>query len=668
MPPQKRKEGDSGLDPVIDKKGRVESTRQRSRASSAKYCATQPEVRERRRIQTAQRRAAKKAHKRQWDPPKKTRNDTQDEAAASGSVLATESSQAPAASPEVHSTQDELVDSDVAFHTAAPAETPSQSSMGRPKRKIQHKLGGSDAVSYTAAPAQNLSQPSIGRPKRKSEVYRIQEESLDDDVSDPDVGEDSTRASTPEDEEYHPSLERAERQRGQHRKAVAKYYASRPEVREKREIQAVERRAAKKAHWRQRDPPKKPKSSTHVVSSSAPPTEVSHASTTGLHDIRHELPDSDIDNASTAAPAQDLSQSPTSRPKRKVLRAPAPTEELSQSSTGRPKRKLKVHQMQEQGKPDDVMDLDVASGGNGYDPGPELERGEQAKAQRRRSSRKYYARYTVSCRRIRVRFDGYFSHPEVREKKRVYMAEKRAAIKARRRQWDPPKKPKSSTHVAPSSAPPTKVAHASTAGLDDMQPELADSNHTASTAAPAENLSQSATDRPKRKLKVHQMQEQAFYDSDVASDAHHATDLPVAPGYGPGAELEWYVLTKSVNQTASAEQFSVEQTRLAQRRKSSRKYYASHPEVRERKRVYMAQKRAAIKARRRQWDPPKKPKATTQAGPPISSAAAGYSSGMTQVGSSGERDWELMSHEGSDAEDVVVGGNTALTGVYCWNV
>jgi hypothetical protein len=100
---------------------------------------------------------------------------------------------------------------------------------------------------------------------------------------------------------------------------------------------------------------------------------VSHASTTCLHDIQHELADSDIDNVSTATPAQDLSQSPTGRPKCKVLRAAAPTEELSQSSTGRPKRKLKVHQMQEQGKPDDAMDLDV-SGGNGYDPGPELER------------------------------------------------------------------------------------------------------------------------------------------------------------------------------------------------------------------------------------------------------------------------------------------------------
>ncbi|KAJ7896098.1 hypothetical protein B0H14DRAFT_2680420 [Mycena olivaceomarginata] len=646
MPPQKRKEGDSGLDPVIDEKGRVESTRERSRASSAKYYATHPEVRERRRIQMAQRRAAKKAHKRQWDPPKKTRNDTQDEAAASGSVLAnTESSQAPAASPEVHSTQDELVDSDVVFHTAAPAETPSQSSMGRPKRKIPHKLGGSDAASHTAAPAQNLSQSSIGRPKRKSKVHRIQEESLDDDVSDSDVGEDSTRASTPEDEEYHPSLQRAERQRAQHRKAVAKYYASHPEVREKRDIQAVERRAAKKAYRRQWDPPKKPKSSTHVASSSAPPTEVSHASTTGLHDIQHELADSDIDNvASTATPAQDLSHHLLA-----VLCAAPPTEELSQSSTGRPKRKLKVHQMQEQGNSDDAMDLDVVSGGNGYDPGPELERGEQAKAQRRRLSRKYYARYTSQCD--------------------TFYGESRAAIKARRRQWDPPKKPKSSTHVAPSSAPPTKVAHTSTAGLDDMQPELAGSDHAASTAVPAENLSQSAMDRPKRKLKEHRMQEQAFYDSNVASNAHHATDLPVAPGYDPGAELEWYVLTKSANQTASAEQFSVEQARLAQRRKSSRKYYASHPEVREKKRVYMAQKRAAIKARRRQWDPPKKPKATTQAGPPILSAAAEYSSGMThQVGSSGERDWELMSHEGSDAEDVVVGGNTALTGVYCWNV
>ncbi|KAJ7733912.1 hypothetical protein B0H16DRAFT_1467798 [Mycena metata] len=45
--------------------------------------------------------------------------------------------------------------------------------------------------------------------------------------------------------------------------------------------------------------------------------------------------------------------------------------------------------------------------------------------------------------------------PEAREKQRILMAERRAAVKARRRQWDPPKKIKSVVHDT--NAPNTPV-------------------------------------------------------------------------------------------------------------------------------------------------------------------------------------------------------------------
>ncbi|KAJ6471702.1 hypothetical protein DFH09DRAFT_1476101 [Mycena vulgaris] len=70
-----------------------------------------------------------------------------------------------------------------------------------------------------------------------------------------------------------------------------------------------------------------------------------------------------------------------------------------------------------------------------YSPTSERNPDPEAKAQRHRETERAY----------------YRRHPEVREKKRVQMAEKRAAIRARRRQWDPPKKIK--PQLPPSLSP-----------------------------------------------------------------------------------------------------------------------------------------------------------------------------------------------------------------------
>ncbi|KAJ7983278.1 hypothetical protein DFH06DRAFT_1123277 [Mycena polygramma] len=47
--------------------------------------------------------------------------------------------------------------------------------------------------------------------------------------------------------------------------------------------------------------------------------------------------------------------------------------------------------------------------------------------------------------------------------------------------------------------------------------------------------------------------------------------------------------------------------RAAKRREASRRYYAAHPEVREKNRIKIAERRLAAKMYRRQWDPPKMP-------------------------------------------------------------
>ncbi|KAJ6479433.1 hypothetical protein C8R47DRAFT_1074515 [Mycena vitilis] len=50
-------------------------------------------------------------------------------------------------------------------------------------------------------------------------------------------------------------------------------------------------------------------------------------------------------------------------------------------------------------------------------------------------------------------------------------------------------------------------------------------------------------------------------------------------------------------------------TKRCQWKAASARYYENHPEVRERKRLKMAEQRAAKRLARRKWDPPKKPRA-----------------------------------------------------------
>ncbi|KAJ6591941.1 hypothetical protein B0H10DRAFT_2442145, partial [Mycena sp. CBHHK59/15] len=53
------------------------------------------------------------------------------------------------------------------------------------------------------------------------------------------------------------------------------------------------------------------------------------------------------------------------------------------------------------------------------------------------------------------------------------------------------------------------------------------------------------------------------------------------------------------------------ESKRSQWKAASARYYENHPEVREKKRLKMAEQRAAKKLARRRWDPPKKPKRNT---------------------------------------------------------
>ncbi|KAJ6568889.1 hypothetical protein B0H19DRAFT_1065670 [Mycena capillaripes] len=55
-------------------------------------------------------------------------------------------------------------------------------------------------------------------------------------------------------------------------------------------------------------------------------------------------------------------------------------------------------------------------------------------------------------------------------------------------------------------------------------------------------------------------------------------------------------------------QRNVQAVKRSQWKAASARYYENHPEVRERKRLKMAEQRAAKKLARRRWDPPKTPK------------------------------------------------------------
>ncbi|KAJ7762069.1 hypothetical protein DFH07DRAFT_771348 [Mycena maculata] len=80
----------------------------------------------------------------------------------------------------------------------------------------------------------------------------------------------------------------------------------------------------------------------------------------------------------------------------------------------------------------------------------------------------------TAAERRRQRAAEYNRRPEVREKQRIRMAERRAAVKAKRRQWDPPTPVKRSAYVVPVSDPHSQTP--------DLSPTMV--NPTKSTLTP----------------------------------------------------------------------------------------------------------------------------------------------------------------------------------------
>ncbi|KAJ7920508.1 hypothetical protein B0H13DRAFT_1867580 [Mycena leptocephala] len=82
------------------------------------------------------------------------------------------------------------------------------------------------------------------------------------------------------------------------------------------------------------------------------------------------------------------------------------------------------------------------------------------------------------------------------------------------------------------------------------------------------------------------------------------------------------------------------QTKREQWKAASARYYGKHPEVKERKRVIMAEKRAAKKLARRRYDPPKRAKPMSDVGLSTASAALASASSseneITQVAAAAE--------------------------------
>ncbi|KAJ7717670.1 hypothetical protein B0H16DRAFT_1897894 [Mycena metata] len=259
--------------------------------------------------------------------------------------------------------------------------------------------------------------------------------------------------------------------------------------------------------------------------------------------------------------------------------------------------------------------------------GPLTEREAHRREKSRLASRKYYA-----------------AHPEIREKKRIEIAEKRAAIKAKRRRCDPPKK---QTRVAPLlESPPLPSSDASTqaALIFTSRSEtlvVAAASSTLETILPwsiagyslplANQSTNPSRDEPQSSSSSGQnsgasLVREATSASEISSSPpslrtrtnnRNKSQASIEVDHQPASQP--CTPDGSVDETNSEEEFnpkdgvfgpkaSLDETVKAKQRKASAKYYARHPEIREKSRIRMAEKRAAIKARRRRCDPPKKPK------------------------------------------------------------
>ncbi|KAJ7792840.1 hypothetical protein B0H14DRAFT_3498761 [Mycena olivaceomarginata] len=79
----------------------------------------------------------------------------------------------------------------------------------------------------------------------------------------------------------------------------------------------------------------------------------------------------------------------------------------------------------------------------------------------------------------------YRQRPERREKQRLLMAERRAAVKAARRRWDPPKVPKTKKPKAP---PPLPTAPSTSSNHETQLPNCGDEAETIASITPAERF------------------------------------------------------------------------------------------------------------------------------------------------------------------------------------
>ncbi|KAJ7174288.1 hypothetical protein C8R46DRAFT_88204 [Mycena filopes] len=279
------------------------------------------------------------------------------------------------------------------------------------------------------------------------------------------------------------------------------------------------------------------------------------------------------------------------------------------------------------------------------------------------------------------------------------MAEKRAAIKARRRRWDPPKKVKIAVQIeaedvvllaatraddavgmlGPSDAPPiplmeicTENAPMASSGLPTKRtprrvlevspPEpRARKNAARSKTQPVFKSPPEPTRRSPRKLASSSRILPA-----ESPDRHE--DVSVAPAPEPASpeesgETVQDQILDDVDGPGGPESATIDQNAAAKnRRKAFMKAYSQRPEVREKQRVRMAEKRAAVKARRRRWDPPKKPKVDVQ-------DAHHSESGGDVVSSIPEEasDDNTVLLDGGESEHLEAFGFGSMGGVYSWD-
>ncbi|KAJ7667455.1 hypothetical protein DFH06DRAFT_1322059 [Mycena polygramma] len=212
----------------------------------------------------------------------------------------------------------------------------------------------------------------------------------------------------------------------------------------------------------------------------------------------------------------------------------------------------------------------------------------QAKARKREQHRRASAKYVATQVAVVL-------HPELREKKRLQIAAKRAAIKANRRRWDPPKKCKA--NLPGDTVPEAGQSIALPIAAPITTQDVPQTSLRRPTSPPNRRRKAVSIEKHDRKEGPSRLQDVSSGSGDETEDE---SEIPLrrAPP------------RKSSSKGGSDGEYDPDRIEWirARNRAASAKHYHTHPEVREKKKRQMAEKRAAVRARRRQWDPPKKPK------------------------------------------------------------